>query len=468
MMTFNTGKSVMAAINEIAATSSKKEKEALIKQAGATSTLFMKALTYAYNPFNNYGISNAPHKTPGCAPGGNTLEEPLVWKTLDDLLSRTLSGNSARDTVQNMVNLLDEPSAEMFRRIVNKDMRAGFTDGTVNRVFPKTFAEFPYMRCSLPDKSNMPKWTAKDWEAGIFSQEKADGMFANVNHDHSGSVWITSRQGSLFPAESLGALHLDVAAALAAGTQTHGELIVYEAGKLLPREQGNGVMNSLASGGALEADQQVVFLAWDQIPLESVVPGGKYAESYKARFLKLARQCIGAQRAGIASVRAIPTRIVKSKAEAYAHYRELLKQKKEGTVVKHPDAIWQDTTSKNQVKLKLQADVELRVKGRVPGKPGTKTEATFGSLLCESECGRLQVAVSGFTDAKRQEIHENFDKFMDSIMTVRSNSIMEPDGEGDDLYSLFLPRTVEFRLDKTMADTLEMIQEQFRNAVEAA
>lgn len=461
MLTFNTGKSVFAAIEKIAATPGRLEKDALFKEAGQSSSLFLKSVVAAYDPFRNYGISNAPSKTPGLAPGANTLEEPATWKVLDDLAGRNLTGGSARAKVQNMVDLLDEPSAEIFRRIINKDMRAGFSEGTVNRVFKGTLAEFPYMRCSLPAKSNMPKW---DWSVGIIVQEKADGMFANVNLDAKGFLWITSRAGSPFPADCLG-IENDMKAALLPGTQTHGEFTVFEDDVLCPRQIGNGILNSLLSGGVLEANQRVVFEAWDQIPLEAVVPKGKYAKGYKFRLAALIKQCLCARAVGISSVKVIPTKVVKSKAEAYAIYRELLAKGKEGVVCKHPDAPWADNTSKDCIKLKLEIDVDLEIVGFVPGKPGTKTEETFGSLLCRSSCGQLEVAVSGFTDAKRGQIHSNRDSWLGGIISVRANSVL-PAEEGD-LASLFLPRFVEERSDKKVADSLVQIQDQFISAAAA-
>ena len=462
--TFNTGKSVFAAIERIAATSSKIEKESLLKEAGSSSSLFMRSVIAAYDPFRNYGISNAPQKTPGIAPGGNTLEEAAVWTTLDHLVDRTLSGNAARDKVQSMVDFLDEPSAEMFRRIVNKDMRAGFSEGTINKCFKGTIAEFPYMRCSLPAKRNMAKW---DWSVGIITQEKADGMFANVNHDNQGTVWITSRSGSVLPAATLG-IEDDIKKALLPGYQTHGELTVFEAGVLLPREKGNGVLNSLLSGGSLGADQQVVFEAWDQIPLDAVVPGGKHGIFYRARFALLAKQIINAQRAGIVSVRAIPTRIVKSKAEAYAHYRELLGKGKEGIVCKHPNAIWADNTSKDQVKLKLEVDVDLIVTAIVPGKPGGKAAGRAGSVTCLTSCGELKVDVTVKNEAMRDQIDANPTDWIGRILVVRSNAIM-PVARGE-VASLFLPRMVEttYRTDKTVADSFSQVQDQFAAALETA
>jgi DNA ligase-1 len=154
---------------------------------------------------------------------------------------------------------------------------------------------------------------------------------------------------------------------------------------------------------------------------------------------------------------------------AYDHYREMLSAGMEGTVINKMTAIWRDATSKDQIKLKLklklEADCELRVTGFEPGNG--KNEATFGSLLCESECGQLKVAVSGISDDLRQAIHDARDKWEGAIIQVRSNSIMKPSKPGKP-YSLFLPRFISQRLDKPWADTLPRIQEQFENAVKAA
>ena len=81
-----------------------------------------------------------------------------------------------------------EEDRQSFKSV--KDVNADY-------VVPTT----PYMRCSLPEKSNMEDW---DWSEGVYSQTKADGMFANVNVRGDGYVWVTSRGGTLFPVGCLG------------------------------------------------------------------------------------------------------------------------------------------------------------------------------------------------------------------------------------------------------------------------
>ncbi len=466
----NRANSVFAAIEKIAATSSKLEKEELIKTAGTSSPLFMKVVKAAYDPFINYGIRNLTRPV-GMAPGANTLDEPHWWAILDDLAKRKLTGDAARKTVSDALALLDESSSELFRRIINKDLRAGFTDGTINRVFKGTIAEFPYMRCTLPEKSNMANW---DWSVGIFSQEKADGMFTNVNVDETGHVWLTTRQGSPIPLDALG-LEEPINKMLTNGTQSHGELtVIGPDNKVLPREQGNGMLNSVLQGGLLDPGCRARLDLWDQVPLTVVAPKGKYATPYKQRLAKLVTQLRQGYEANPEFknvVALVPTRVVRSKAEAYAHYRDLLKQGKEGTVVKHPDMDWKDSSggNKDQVKLKLEADVDLRIIQVLPGTPGTKNEGRAGSFQCETSCGTLQVNVTVKNEKLRDEVDKDWDAFADKVIAVRANSIMQP-SESSDFYSLFLPRMVDdhTRPDKSVADDLARVQEIFRSAVEAA
>lgn len=462
---------VFEAIENIAATASKLEKEALIKQLGTASSLFMRIVKAAYDPFVTYGMRKVPSKT---LPGAHTLEESWPWELLNKLASRELSGTAAWDAAQKAVDDLNESSAELFIRIIRRDLRAGFTDGTINRVFPKTILEFPYMRCSLPPKSNMPDW---DWAVGIISQEKADGMFANVNVDSVGGVNITSRQGTPIPLDHIEDLANACAGTLLAGTQTHGEITVYRDGELLPREEGNGVMNSICQGGELPAGHTLRFDAWDQIPLSAVEPKGKYMTPYKMRLGAIIGQVkaehqkfatSGGSPITHAGVFVIPTRVVRSKAEAMAHYRELLKLRKEGTICKHPEAIWKDGTSKDQVKLKLEVDVDLMITEVLPGAPGTKVEGRPGALRCESSCGGLVVNVTIKNEDMRNRVEAANDAFIGGIMPVRANSIMDAD-DPDGLASLFLPRFTQdvLRNDKRVADSLEEVRNQFAAAVNA-
>ena len=460
---------ILESIEAIGATSSTAAKVVMLKE-GMEDAAFLNIMQLAYNPLVVFGIGKKTMKqieaTTTAATGDGKFDDS-TYKLFDDLASRKLSGQEAIDAITKEMTRLDLDGQVLLRRVLLKDLRAGFGDTSLNKARKGTVPVFPYMRCSLPKSSNFDNF---DWSKGVISQEKADGMFANVSIFASGLVVVTSRQGSVFDEDGLGTLVPDLAASLKWGTQTHGELVVYQDGELLPREQSNGVMNHIASGGKAEPNQRIVFLAWDQIPLEAAVPKGRYEVPYARRLGELNTQLVKAERSNSAreSVKLIPTRIVKSKAEAMKHFGDLLKQNKEGTIVKSPTAIWMDGTSKDQVKLKLEFEVELEVIGFEEGNG--KNADTFGSLICASSCRQLVVGVPGWTDQKRQEIAAKGDRYLGTILTVKSNGVMIDDDADNDgaPASLFLPRFVEERFDKFEADDLSSIIAQRDAAIEAA
>lgn len=462
MIVTNKASSVFAAIEKMGATASTIEREGLVRLAGNSSPMFMRIVKAAYDPYTTYGMTKVPKRNPAMAPGTNTLDEDWPWGILERMSSRKLTGGEAQNEVQRVINLLDNASGALFTRIIRRDLRGNFTEGTINRVFPKTFADFPYMRCSLFDKSNLVK---VDWAAGVISQEKADGMFANVNVDNVRQVLVTSRQGSPIPLDHLPDFEAQLAISFDSDTQTHGELTVYKDGACLAREIGNGMLNSIIQGGSMDEGCEVRFDAWDQIPLSAVQPKGKYETPYKERLAGIMRSLALAKPT---LVRLIPTRIVKSKAQAFDHYRELLKAGKEGTVCKTMTAIWKDGTSKDQAKLKLEVDVDLEITEVALGTPGTKNEGRPGSVLCVSACSKLAVNVTVKNEKMREAIEKNPDDFIGKIIAVRGNSLMLPSASSDQ-HSMFLPRFIEdvVRTDKAFADDLKRIQDIFRNAAEA-
>lgn len=450
---------ILKAIDTIAAHPGKKDKERLVKEYGEASPEFKRVLVAALDPMVTYGMKNVPERDNTASDGA--VWDESIWSALDRLASRALTGNAARDVVWALMNTLSADSAELLKRVIKKDLRAGFGDNTVNKVFKGLLPEFPYMRCSLPKHVKLQEW---DWAEGVISQEKADGMFVNVTREGPGVVTFTSRQGTEIPFPEGTPVAVAAAEVLADHTQTHGELLVVDpGGEVCAREIGNGMLNSFTQGGALDEGYRIVLHVWDQIPLSVVQPKGRHATHYVERLRALIAQLKrGAMHSAFLSL--IDTRIVRSYEEALDHYREYLAKGKEGTVIKLKSAIWRDGTSKEQIKMKLEAECELRVVGFEPGNG--KNAGTFGSLICLSECTQLEVCVSGISDALRLEIHNNRDAWLDSIITVRSNSIMKPSKVGKP-YSLFLPRFVERRHDKTKADNLVRIREQFDNAIKA-
>lgn len=443
---------LMDKIEVLAATPGRNDKLVIVKGfSEAERNIFRLAL----DPTRSYYIAELDP-----TPNNDAREEwwDLEFELLDDLASRVVTGNAALQRVQGCLEELSPKSAELLRRVILRDMKCGVGVTMMNTAFPGLVPDFPYMRCTLPKDSNMSKWI---WGEGIYSQLKANGSFARIDVDAAGKVQITTRQGNTYPDHAIRTLQEEAAVVFPANTQTHGELTVYDHETLLPRAIGNGLLNSLMQGGALPDDHEVRFDAWDQIPLDKAVVKGAYSVFYEKRFKNLTHQieCTPSK-----TISLIESRLVNSEKDAKEHYREVLRRGLEGTVLKHYTALWKDGNNKDQVKLKLEVDVDLEIAGFRAGTVGSRTEATFGSVMCQTSDGLLEVAVSGFNREMEQYIHENRDSLVGKVMCVKANEVSPP-SDISPLHSLFHPRFVELRSDKFEADTLQQVLDQFAASV---
>lgn len=443
-------------LEQVRNTSSKNEKIEILRRH-VDSTFLRDYLFYTYSPHINFYMKKLP-KVVGI---GHLGEQAFYnrFETFAKVLSeRVVTGKAAQDHYQQVVGEFDEKCQKLFQWMILKDVKAGFNISTINKVWPSLIFEPGYMRCSLESDVDFSKW---GWEEGShFVQLKADGMFVNVVIEEGSSEFtFMSRQGSFFPNGTLGELENHVKG-LATGVVYMGELTVYEGDKLLSRQIGNGILNSALQGTPIDSTYKVRLDLWDGVPYEKW-KAGEDKDPYYSRFEDLSGDVFDLNSPLIG---VIETRDVNSLEEAKEIADEWMKLGFEGAVVKNNMMPWKDHTSKMQVKLKKEVCVELLAIELVAGNSTSKNAHLFGSIRCQSECGRLIVDIPGFSDAMRQEIHSNWDnEYVNRVMTVKANEILMP-GKNNENYSLFLPRFIEWRKDKYEADTLEMIQEQFKNA----
>jgi DNA ligase-1 len=292
-----------------------------------------------------------------------------------------------------------------------------------------------------------------EFEKGCISQEKANGLFANLTI--ASSIGFTTRKGMEFvnPEEFL-EIFKQAKIILRAMCQYHGELLVKRNGILLSRKEGNGILNSVRLGGTFKDNERPVYVVWDFVPIEGLAKG-VYEVPYEER-IRLLKEMLEFT----TDITLIPYKWVYSYEEARQHYEEVRSVvehgvRKEGTVIKKRSAIWTDGTSTEQIKLKGENDCELVVIGF---KEGTgKFEGKVGSLTCTTECGELVVNVNLRSDAQRDSVD---DSWIGKIVQVLYCELIQ-DKKGK--YSLDLPRLSgeePIRWDKDSADTLEYLKDK--------
>lgn len=440
--------SILAILNELAAEPSKNAKIAILTRE-KDNELLKAVFKAAYDPTVTYGIKKIPVYS---TTGGNTLNCGLDF--LDTLSKRNVTGNGAIELLQRTLSYVESDDAEVLSRIIQRDLKCGCSESSANKVWKNLIPEFPYQRCSLPKHVKLESW---DWKNGIYSQLKCDSLFANMDVSN-GEVILTSRAGKEFPIEKFQDIASEALESFPISCRVNGELQVAYDGKILPREVGNGILNRVTQGGDFESGYYPVYTVWDVIKLESTVPKGKDNTPYSNRFNALNYMLEDSQH-----IQVVENRMVYSLEEAYEHYFEQLAKGLEGTVIKTPTGTWADNTSKDQIKLKAEILVELRIKGFTEGNG--KNSDTFGAIECESEDGLLEVNVgTGLKDDDRNRLNKIRESLIDGIVTVKFNGIMKST-KTNKKHSLFLPVFIEIREEKSVADTYQQICDQFESAI---
>lgn len=405
---------------------------------------FRRVIQLAYDPYVTFGINNLSFVT--AEPGFEDFDEG-TFMILNDLSKRIITGNSAKDIINTLFSKLNRPSRALFQYILEKDLKAGFHAKMINKAYPKLIPVPGYMRCSLPKETNIFEWP---WLTGVISQEKLNGSFLNVTFNDS--VQLMTRKGQFYAPESFKEIVEAVDLCFPNKHQAHGEILVIRDDKILSRSTGNGVLNHVRKGGSFKSNEKPFLNLWDIVSLK-VLEGEEKGQPYAVRYAMLKEICY--MRRNILQV--VPNRVVYSYAEAIEHFKEIRSKGGEGTVIKHPDGLWQNTTSRFQVKVKDEKEADLRVIGKNAGKG--KNITTFGSLICITEDEQLLVSVSGFTDKQREEINENFDKYLYRIIPVLFTDLIK--AKNSETYSMENPRvdskSFEVRTDKDEADTLDRL-----------
>lgn len=432
--------------------------------ANKDNELLKAILKAALEPRVNYYLKKIPkystitdrksRSLDGAASTSMTLPMSLSW--LAKLSNRDVTGNAAVKLLTGLLEALPEDDAKVLELIIERDLKCGVNVSTINKVFTDLISETPYMRCSLVRDMKGEPTPEDPW----ISQVKADGSFVYIIHQLDGEIILMTRNGNVYPLAAFNKLVGEIRKHLPKGFVYHGEFLVRQNDEILPRQVGNGQLNSALQGEPFDPGCEPVIDMWDVIPAHLFTTKDKDTTPYKVRFKFL--EGILAAMGENQYLQLIESEWVTSMKEAYDHYQRCLDRKLEGTVLSKPDGIWKDGTSKEKYKLKLEVEVDLRITGFTDGKG--KNAGTFGSIICETEDGELIVGVSGFTDKERMKIHEAhtmWNSVVGKIMTVRSNNLISNGSK----YSLFLPRHIEIRQDKTEADTIEQVIAQFESAM---
>ena len=428
---------ILQILNELAATSSRLEKEAIIRRE-KDNALLKRVYFLAYDPFTQFYIRKIPVYAPTQEHQADSLDS--VLNSLAMLSMRKVTGNAAIEYLTKLLSSLVATDAQVIERIIGKDLKCGASDSTANKIWPGLVHEYPCMLASGYDDKLVAKIK---WPA--MAQLKMDGMrFNAIVKD--GKCEFRSRNGK--EVNLLGNLETEfIALANGKNTVFDGELVVLSEDGMsyLDRQTGNGILNKAVKGTITpDLAAQVSATLWDVIPYED------FQNSISKRVYKDRFSILTSMHLDSGKIRIVSNEIVANLEEARTLFERYLAEGQEGIILKDSTGLWENKRSRGQIKFKGELECDLRIAGIQEGTG--KYVGMVGAYLCESEDGIVKVAVgSGFTDDQRVIDLSVIGK----IMAIKYNARIK-NKQGEE--SLFLPIALEIREDKIVADSANKIK----------
>jgi DNA ligase-1 len=416
---------------------SRLDKEAIIlSQAEAGNTEFFEGLRLCYDAMITFGLKQIPEKTDEDGPG-------LPWDSfaliITGFVNRSLTGNLARETVANMMKTATKEQWNgWYRRILIKDMRAGFSENTVNKVVEKKWPNYaiPVFSCQLAHDSanHESKVSGKK-----IIEVKLDGVRVITIVYPGGRVDQFSRNGK----ELINFPHVKEQISAVVKNTPPPYPIVLD-GEIMSSSF-QDLMTQVHRKSDVKANDAILNL-FDMCPLEDFEKG--FWDKSQTIRSQMVQAWVEQNHELLPNVTCLANELVDLDTDAgQLRYKEINAQAVaggyEGIMIKDPEAGYKCKRSVAWLKLKPFIEVSLTV---VAVEEGTgKNVGRLGALVCEGEDDGRGIVVnvgSGFSDDQRIDYWASREEVVGMVVEVRADAITQ---NQDGTYSLRFPRFLRFR-----------------------
>jgi DNA ligase-1 len=439
-------------IHKLNESDSRLHKEDVIKQALEASVLgssnainFLSFVKACYNPYVTFGVRQVPDTT-----GITDAENP--WEEFNELMlqlsQRRLTGHAARDAIQSTAERFDSEEWNTFLApVLRRDLRAGISDKTINKICKKTDYEIPIFGCQLATNSE-----GRPEMKGIKRLEpKLDGVRMLLMVIPGASEGITticfSRNGKQF--DNFGHIEEQISNNFVKIARGHQNALIN--GFVLDGEVIGNTFQELMRQARRKTDVQAddsVFNIFDIIPLSDFREGHWNAQLHKRiNILEHIRHVVDT----MPNVELLPHIMVdldtaagKDQLERYA--KDNVNAGFEGIMIKELQAPYICKRSTDWMKWKPTLTVDLEVVGVEEGTG--RNLGRLGALVCHGVDDGKEITVnvgSGFSDTDRDDYWNNRNLVIGRTAEVLCDVITQ---NQDGTYSLRFPRFVRFRDDK--------------------
>lgn len=392
---------------KLAATPSLNDKKKII--ADFDGDTVKKIYQYALDPFKVFGIKQIPELSHHNYDLVDNFEG--MFNLLDKYLSRELTGNAAKDAAQKFMQDVDPDTYEVFKRIINKDLRCGTGAKLVNKVFPDLIPSFELMAAD--------KYEKKRARFPAVVEPKLDGM--RCIYFIEDEITCFSRGGK--PIETLDKITEEVKQLYPKGTVLDGELITpdgfNDAMSIIKRKKDN-----VKPG-------DIFFNIFDVLTIEEFT-----TQTCKVSYLDR-KVRIHQDRNKPQFVKVVPFYPVANEEDLMLHYASFIEKgyPYEGAMFKDPISPYEFKRSKAWMKVKPSDNVDLVIIGAFEGEG--KYRKKLGGFYVDYKGVAVSIG-GGFSDAQREEFWAKKDEMLSSLIEVE---YMEETADG----SLRHPRFIRIR-----------------------
>jgi DNA ligase-1 len=416
---------------------SRLNKEAIIETiAQEGNDEFFAGCRLALDPMVTFGVKQVPEKNDEDGPGFN-WDSFIVLAS--GLRNRNLTGHDARDAIAEAIKLSTKQEWNgWYRRILIKDLRAGFSEKTINKVVEKKYAQYaiPIFGCQLAHDSanHESKVTGKK-----YIEVKLDGVRVITVVRTDGRVDMFSRNGK----ELLNFPHVVEQISTVVKQDPPAYDLILD-GEIMSSSF-QDLMTQVHRKSDVKANDAILNL-FDVLPLTDFEKGiwDKRQEDRSAMVYYWHKK----HKDALPNVTVVGHELVDlDTSEGQNRYKEInvkaIAGGYEGIMLKDPEAPYECKRSVAWLKLKPFIEVSLEV---VDVEEGTgKNIGRLGAVVCEGVDDGKAIRVnvgSGFTDSDRNSFWDSRDKLPGQIVEVRADAVTQ---NQDGTYSLRFPRFKGFR-----------------------
>jgi ATP-dependent DNA ligase len=328
-------------------------------------------------------------------------------------------------------------------KILTKRMNIGIGAKTINKALKKEIIPDPSLMLATDDESEIAKWSE------VYCEEKYDGVRV-IALIKEGQIRFYTRSFNELDPRCLSRISAEIkkifeSSDLKGDWFFDGELTDYD------RKSVSGKVNQILKGtGTPDIDEGFHFHVFDLDDADSLISGqGVLPYTIRRHTLE---EVIKPFKEDLNHVRLAVMHKINDVSEIGVIYKRIVSEGGEGVIVKK-DAVYETKRSKSWIKIKEVNECDLVITGWYPGEG--KREGKIGGFICTDSSGSMHVKVgSGFTDKDLGELSADPDSYNGKIASILYNvTITDKFGNR----SLFLPRFVEIRHDKDIADDMSSI-----------